>query len=213
MKSSIWMSAVLIALCGSATPLRASLIFNTFPYQDNVGYTIAGTNEGGYHAVAFSFQPTKTAAVGYINLAAFYSFGTNSFVVDLKSDNSGTPGLVLESFTTQLDSTGKDYVTLTSSLHPLLQQGTTYWLEVLPGASDTLGGWNDDSSGVTGTEFQQFNSSGTSTGKNFNVPEGGYQIADLNGFTATPEPASLTLLGGIGLGLFGYGWRRRRQRA
>ncbi len=30
---------------------------------------------------------------------------------------------------------------------------------------------------------------------------------------ATPEPASLTLLGGLGLSLLGYGWRRRRQSA
>jgi hypothetical protein len=100
-------------------------------------------------------------------------------------------------------------VTFGSSLHPLLQGGSTYWL--LPLASgDTMAGWNYNDQGRNGP----WGNSAEAEPMTWDVTQSIQTAFEVNGTPSpAPEPSGLALAG-VGLaGMVGFAWRKRRQPA
>ena len=157
-------------------------------------------------APAEPFTPGSTVYFTQLDMALSYFLGTNTVTVDLMSDSSG-PGAVLESWSvSNLPSvlTCCALQVLSGNGSILLESGTTYWVAVLPGNSDTFALWNLNSTGATATEFENF---GNGWVPNPGIsPTGAFEVQGNS--AATPEPSTITLLGAGILGLAGVIRRR-----
>nr|WP_321476300.1 PEP-CTERM sorting domain-containing protein [uncultured Paludibaculum sp.] len=71
-------------------------------------------------------------------MTAYTSAPNNQFTVELR-DGATTPGAVLESYSVTL--AGFSLVDLTSSLHPVLNAGTGYWVAVITPSAGGAWGW------------------------------------------------------------------------
>lgn len=154
----------------------------------------------GEELAAVSFTPSANYDLTKILVAVgFFSGTTNSAYVTLNSDNSGSPGAVIESWTlSELSVLGTTSTitadqTLTSAPGVLLSSGTTYWIVAVSdssGASDTIDGWNFNSTGATGTMAYSFDGTTWSTaGDPFILP-----AFEVKG-TPVPEPPTFAMLG------------------
>lgn len=91
-----------------------------------------------FAAVAETFTPTSTAILGEIDVPVDQASGTGNLVVQILANGAGdTPGTVVESITMTVGTT-RSLVALQSSLHPTLQSGTKYWVDVTTTGSLTL---------------------------------------------------------------------------
>jgi hypothetical protein len=92
------------------------------------------------------FTAAFTGAFTSVELPLGIALGTNEFIVELRADDNGYPGEVLESFVFDdvppLFSNTQTLLVGSSILNPVLEENTTYWLAAWPGADDTSGGWN-----------------------------------------------------------------------
>lgn len=184
----------------SASTLPAASVYSDFTSSDTYtsgGWNILGSAVGG-QSVAAPFEPSVTATLDSIDVVLNYAQGTNSFQVAIASDSSGSPGAVLESFSPVTGVTGTPTAfNVTSSAHPTLATGTTYWVEVLPGAADTSGNWYFTDSAQSGSFAYNLGSGWLADTSD--VPP----AFDVNGTatsSGTPEPASgLLLLTGAAL--------------
>jgi hypothetical protein len=172
--------------------------------NDAAGPTSFIGEEIGY---ADPFTPTGTVTFASVVLPLSSVSGTNSLVVSLRPSVSGLPGSPLESFTvTGLPSFPTSTVyQLNSLLDPVLNAGSTYWIAIFPGGSNTIAGWNFDSVGVNGGAANQ-NGSATWTYNPYNTSSA-FEV--LGNPLATPEPASLSML--AGLGACAVVWFRKRR--
>ena len=189
-------TVVFVLLMAAPTlPLGAGVIFNDFGpgygFNTTTGYTEQGSDPG-YTVQAMSFVASGTHAVTQIDAALGYYRGTNAMTLTLNSDNSGTPGTALLSWSlTNLPAGGSSgIVTVTTSSNTILTDGVTYWLVATPGASDTLCAWDYNNTGVSGIMATQSSPGGSwlTTGSQ---PLGAFDV--LYGTSGVPEPATALL--------------------
>ncbi len=148
--------------------------------------------------------PSDTAQLAQIDIALGWSSGTNSFILNLRKDGNGPTGPILETCSFSAPNfIGPDLNTLTPVQPAILNAGTLYWLEVLPGGADTWGGWNHP----FGDSSPAWLSTSLDRGATWSPPV--YALgAPAVDVVSTPEPGSvlLTFIGWAGLAV------RRRQR-
>ena len=153
--------AVLTLLVNGLGKANADVIFNDYgplyTYQTTIGWTVSGSSTTFPFTAANEFTASLTAAVTAVDLGISLAAGTNSVVVELMTDNGGTPGSVLESygFVDQMGAFGSQNSPLVahSVTNPILVAGTNYWMVAVPGASDTNAAWNYNDQSVTGTDL------------------------------------------------------------
>lgn len=141
------LAALLIFVFISTTARASTLATNFSPtsplFDPNGGYLLTGSGFGAGNSgfeYAVGFTPTTTESFWFANVPLrVVNPGINSATISLQADNAGLPGDVIESLATgpmPPSGTGGDaYSTVFSSLNPILQAGTTYWLSVAVGAN------------------------------------------------------------------------------
>ena len=183
--------------------LKAAVAYDDFGPSDaflpQTIWVVSGATSayGSPVTEAMQFTSAASGSLSTIKIAQGFISGTNSFTVSLLADNANAPGATLESFSLtnahQLpDNNVYAPEVLTSLSNPTLAAGTNYWVQVVPSDinSNTYGGWNQNSTGVTGL----FSYNGTQY-PNFTL--GAFAVN-----VTVPEPATLSLLALGGLGLF-----------
>jgi hypothetical protein len=144
----------------------SSLSFTSYGPGDtyNLG---AGYLVGGFMSSVSGnmFTAGFTGNLAELDLA----IGTNnagSFVnIQIAADNGGLPGVVLESFTasvTNLVWSPGAYVSVVSTVHPLLSAGTSYWVLATTTTNNT-DAWYWSNNGVLGTKYNSVVISGIAT--------------------------------------------------
>ncbi len=141
--------------------------------------------------------------------------GSNEVTFGLRSDNSGLPGALLQSFSASIPPNGFEIVTFHGTAPLVLNCGTTYWLTSEDDApDDTYAGWVTNNIGFVGSAAVRF---GSGDWLNSFYPPDTPTVAfringDLIGVTDCPEPTSIAMLGVGALCFLGNGLRRRNLR-
>ena len=154
----------IVALAGTAGLTQAETIYSNLGPGDTyslTGSTEAGPDAGGGAArQAFAFtMGSESLRFDNARLGLFLSGGANVISLRLQADNGGVPGTILDTIavTGQIPPGGTNNIPVEfqSVLHPLLEEGKTYWL--LPFASgNTLAGWADNNQNRRGPFAQSF---------------------------------------------------------
>jgi hypothetical protein len=177
---------------------RAATIVSTFgpgeSYLVDGGLsisTLASAND--YEtAAAVSFDPSSTFTLQQIDLALGWVSGTNSFDVSLRNDNNGPTGSVIETWTLAAPSfSGPDLDTLSAANNVVLDAGSTYWITVLPGGSNTWGAWNTSPNDTATVGLAESLNGGSSWYPSVSASGPGVPAFDV---ISTPEPGSLPVL-------------------
>ena len=194
-------------LAGALFSSRAGfIVLDTFgpgdTYNASVGYNIStsGSSSKIQQSVAVSFTPGVSQNLAGLTLATYRLDGIDSITVEVVEDIGGLPnGPVLESFSGLLSAGVQSF---SSASNPLLAAGTTYWVTVLPGGSDTCGAWYLNNRALYGSMA-------------FNSALGIWEGPTPDYFPAlrvevVPEMESSACV--AALGLLGFGiWRRVRR--
>ncbi len=207
--TSLWGCGIILALLLAAPPpVRATtILFSDFGPRDTfnttTGYPIGQVGSTNF-AVADQFTPLASGDLASITLALGHLTGGTTLNVSVDTDNGGKPGATLASLTANVsDPFGTNVVTLDTTSGPLLQAGTPYWLVV----SSSSGGFafNFNNIGDIGPHGTSINGGAFSVA---NTTLGAFSVS--GNVAAVPEPSTLVLGLGFGVGLLGYGWRRKR---
>jgi hypothetical protein len=206
--------AALVLLFSGCLGATTATVFSNFGPGDSFdsdGRSVgkaSGTynNAGGQFTVSGSdFNFTSAEA------ALQYFSGANQVTFGIRSDASGLPGTLLQTFVaTNIPSVSPGGIVLFNATAPLvLSAGSTYWLtseQYSP--SDTQVSWRYNNQGSAGLSIR------ISTGAwvNGSQPTPAFRI---NGESvdapAVPEPGSLSLLALGAAGMFVHGRRRSRK--
>jgi hypothetical protein len=150
---------------------------------------------GGNEVIAHSFVPSTTVDFADTILALDNVFGSGPLAVHLEADNSGVPGIILDT-PAQVGaiSMSPGEVTFTCTTCPLIDAGSTYWL-VASSIIGTAYDWNTATAGGLGTVA--VNHSGSPTGpwalSPIELPLSAFQV-DGTSPNAVPEPGTMLLL-------------------
>lgn len=214
MKRTLGWTAALVALtlAGGAVDARAAIIFNNFgPGDDfaNGGRVVDGGGAPGSignidQAASFTVgatdQMADTISLGiWVNEAP--NVGTGPVDIVLAADTGAGPGAALKTYSANLNSTGKQLLTVSGDPVPL-DANTTYWV-VMDAHDEFRGSWNFNTTGDFGL------TAGRSDLNPWNLrPDDQRYSLRVEG-PAVPEPASLAVLG---MGAMLVAGRRRRRR-
>lgn len=143
-------------------------------FEPNTGMTISGSGSpvNMYNSPSQSFTPSQTSDLSYILAPMSWVSGTNSVLLYLDNNNSGSPGSNIETWslsTLPQLSTSFTPPQIQSISNPLLTSGVTYWLVAAPGDSTTWAAWNE----VNNTSTPAFAVYGTPITPSQNTPEPG----------------------------------------
>lgn len=206
---------VTLALSVGATDgvKASSIISNNFgpgdSYSTSGGHVIGVFGPG---APLFSWgEPFTPAGVSYtldtIAIAATYFFsGPNAMDVSLTSDANGLPGSAIETWhlsNLPPANTLNPPAVLVSDVHPLLQEGTQYWVVASASISSSMS-WNFNSTGDVGPDAVSQN------GGPFALTTGTRGTFRVTG-AVVPEPPSAVMGATAGIMGLGYWWCRRRR--
>lgn len=204
------MLASFLAVSTSPVLFADDVLYNNLgsgsTYNANSMWTVSGAGSflGEQYEPAFSFTPASTDYLTELEMALSYGSGTNSVTVELMTDSSG-PGTLLESWTVDnlanwSDGSSTILQTLTSTGGVELLSGDTYWIAVLAGGTDTFAGWNMNSTGATGTAYEN---TGSGWVNEEEAVTGALEVMGNSGESPIPEPGTFVLLGSGLLGLAG----------
>ena len=126
------MKQIILALALTAGIGRADVIYNNFGSNDAYfAFDPAASAIGnGYVGLAVPFTPSNCVALGSITVAMAHDAGTGPVRLTVRTDDAGKPSTnVLETIDVNgfLSGTGS-VATVSSSNHPTLQPGATYWI-------------------------------------------------------------------------------------
>jgi hypothetical protein len=181
---------------GSALVARADVLLDTYGstgsgFLDNIGWAVDPTQ---YMGIAFSVNDSYV-----LTQIEFPMFGPGDFDISLTTDNAGSPGTVLETFSiTTVAGPGTNFV-FSSTLNPIMTSGN-YFITFLPKDANSDGGWCFNSDNTGGDMVFSYDE-GTSWS-----PSGGNLGAVRVQGNLVPEPATFAVLGLGALALI----RRRR---
>ncbi len=158
-------------------------------FSNDGAASVAGADSvpGGYQSMANMFTVSGgDCQLGKIEVALFINSGANSIVVSLAADNGGIPGIAIESFSISglMSPYPGSILSVSSSTHPSLSDGLSYWVVLEAGAADTAAGWCDSLPHVDGTAAWD-------GGAGWKTTSNGVQAFRVN---AVPEPATVSFL-------------------
>jgi hypothetical protein len=192
MRIGFRLSLLLTLIAGS---MMADTIFSTFGPGDSFAPAPSSYDVGGgafnsniEDQQASSFVPMGSFFLDSIRVAAYFVEGSNQLTVYLASGPT-EPGSPFESFSASDLSTTPTILTFDSSLHPLLEDGTRYWVVLTK--ADLAGGaeeWSVTTEDLFGRSNQLFQN-GLWNSKPDNVAP----AFDVSG-TPVPESGSIVLL-------------------
>src|SRR5205823_5156660 len=109
------------------------------PAWDDLGFWILGSSG---QTLGDQFTPAGDFWLSELNLVLSYRTLPNEIIAQLRENNAGLPGAILETW----DIVGQmtpvpAVVTVSSVAHPFLQSGKTYWVVLVPPSSTSFGVW------------------------------------------------------------------------
>ena len=206
---------------------RADVVFSDFApsdgYNQSNAYAAAGsTSPIGTYITAAAFTSSSTVDLSQIDLALWNYAGTNSVEISLLSDNSDTPGSVIESWdvsnlpnlvTVQGYPSG-NLTTVTPTSTVELDSGTQYWVEIQAIDPSTEDLWYENDLPGSNPEFPTATAGTVATngGSGFSVSTTILPAFDVLGtpVSSVPEPNSVPLLA---IGVAALLWKLRRRSA
>ena len=205
--------AIGILIAGIAAPANAGVIFSNLGPGDSFGMTsgwVVGNRTTPFGSVtlevAAAFTPSSDAIFTGADFAAELLQQPGDLTVALLTTGaSGTPDVALETFTVAAPAL-PSLVSIASSLNPVLNAGTEYWLDI--SSASTAAWWLDNDQGVYAPVAQNQNGRGfvLLTDYEGNPPVqpafrvNGDALGGSNTFAAVPapvdapEPSSLPLV-------------------
>jgi hypothetical protein len=140
--------------------------------------------------IAADFTPGFTATLDTIRVAVSFQSGLNDFTVYIAPDIAGAPGLPLESFTGLSFPAMPSILTLSSVSHPLLTEGSRYWIVIAAAdPANAQGAWYANDQGLSGVLARNVFGNFVWTLD----PESPTPAFDVRGSAAVPEPSTFPL--------------------
>ena len=202
-----------ILIVAIVAPAYADAIFSNLGPGDSFGMTsgwVVGNRTTPFGSVtlevAAAFTPASDAIFTGVDFAAELLEQPGDLMVALLvTGDSGTPDATLETFTVAAPAL-PSLVSIESSLNPVLNGGTEYWLDI--SSASTAAWWLDNDQGIRGPLAENQNGQGFVLLTDFagNPPIqpafriNGDPLGSTNTFAAladpaeTPEPSSLLLV-------------------
>lgn len=188
-------------------------------YNDGTGYSLGYPGPVGS---AFAFVPTigSNYSMTELDVAVTHITGPNSASVELLADAAGSPGALIQSWTTgALPQFGSAHTIqasqqITGISGVTLVGGTQYWIAAFPGSPTTNLAWNYNNYPTSGTGVSAVGADSANGGVSWygagvKAEPGGFAVSG----TVVPEPTSLAVTGLGTLVLFCLPRKRKPQTA